>query len=454
MAICAERSLAMVVGLLGVLKAGGAYVPLDPEYPAERLAHMLEDSAPVAVLVHGDVPELVTGNRPVIALNDTAPWMSCSESNLERGDLTPAHLAYVIYTSGSTGRPKGVMIAHRSLANTLNWYTGDLQISPDDTILVVTSLSFDLTQKNIWAPLSVGARTCLSSDHFDPAEILQQIRQKDVSCLNLTPGMLHALIDGDSSDGLRSLDRIILGGEPIQPGKLLEYPEPRPTFVNSYGPTECSDVTNSYRLSPDLEACQFASVPLGRAIPNICIYLLDKDGTPVPLGAVGELYIGGAGVARGYLNRPELTAERFVADPFSTEPGARMYRTGDLGRYLPDGNIEYLGRNDFQVKIRGFRIETGEIEACLQGHDAVREAAVLAREDASGAKRLVAYYTGSAGAEVLRAHLQAALPAYMVPAAFVALEQLPLTPNGKLDRQALPAPEDDAYVRAVYEAPR
>jgi hypothetical protein len=248
---------------------------------------------------------------------------------------------------------------------------------------------------------------------------------------------------------------VVLGGEPIQPAKLLNLQAPRPEFINGYGPTECTAVVAYHRLSCDLECYRNGSVPLGRPISNTKIYILDAHGEPAPIGVAGELYIGGVGVARGYLNRPELTAARFVADPFAGEAGARMYRTGDLGRWLCNGTIEFLGRNDFQVKLRGFRIELGEIEARLLEHSGVREAVVLAREDSPGDKRLVAYYVGntSLSAEGLRAHLATLLPDYMLPSAYMRLDALPLTPNGKLDRGALAAPEGDAYVRAGYEVP-
>ncbi|TBW45975.1 amino acid adenylation domain-containing protein, partial [Marinobacter halodurans] len=453
-AICAERSLAMVVGLLGVLKAGGAYVPLDPEYPAERLAHMLEDSAPVAVLVHGDVPTLATGDRPVIALDDSAPWTSYPVDNPERGNLTPSHLAYVFYTSGSTGLPKGVMIEHRSVVNRLVCVADDYRLDAADVAIQNTPICFDPSVRECFAPLLHGASLVMlpAGAHKNPDALIESIVQHSVTTIAFVPSMLTSFLAAPGVALCRSLRRVTCGGEAFPEASIetLHRVLPGVTIHNLYGPTEaCIDVI-VWTCPRDTKV---DTVPIGRPVANTRIYLLDARGMPVPLGAVGEIYIGGAGVARGYLNRPELTAERFVLDPFSAEPGARLYRTGDLGRYRPDGNIEYLGRNDFQVKIRGFRIELGEVEACLMEHDTVKEAVVLAHEDASGANRLLAYYTGGADVAVLRSHLQAALPAHMVPSAFVGLESLPLTPSGKLDRKALPAPEDDAYVRAVYEAP-
>jgi amino acid adenylation domain-containing protein len=369
--------------------------------------------------------------------------------------LTARHLAYVIYTSGSTGQPKGVMVERRCLQNLLRWYIDDVGLTACDAVLLVSSYNFDLTQKNIFGPLLVGGRLHLAAENFNPHALGRQIQRERITHINLAPSAFYALVDANPEGQLGSLKRVVLGGEPIQAGKLALLPEPRPDFINSYGPTECSDVVGWHLLSRDLERYQAAPIPLGKPVCNLRLYILDTSGRPVPIGVAGEIHIGGAGVARGYLNRPELTAERFVPDPFSGEAGARMYRTGDLGRWLPDGNIEYLGRNDDQVKIRGFRIELGEIEAKLAACAGVREVVVIAREDEPGEKRLVAYYAGDVQeAEALRAHLLAGLPEYMVPAAYVRLDSLPLTPNGKLDRKALPAPGGDAYATRGYEAPQ
>ncbi|TBW43910.1 amino acid adenylation domain-containing protein, partial [Marinobacter halodurans] len=316
-------------------------------------AYMLEDSAPVAVLVHGDVPELVTGNRPVIALNDTAPWMSCSESNLERGNLTPAHLAYVIYTSGSTGRPKGVMNHHRGLCNLAAVQTELYEVDTDSRVLQFASSSFDASVSEVVMALCSGAGLYLASRvDVQPGEpLLATLRRYGITHAVLPPSAVAGL-DGECP-------RLTLetAGEPCTPG-VARALAARHRYYNAYGPSETTVCATIRCGGPDDEGL----LPIGRPIANMRVYLLDDQGQPVPIGVAGEIHIGGVGVARGYLNRPELTAERFVLDPFSAEPGARMYRTGDLGRYLPDGNIEYLGRNDFQVKIRGFRIETGEIE--------------------------------------------------------------------------------------------
>ncbi|MGA4139596.1 non-ribosomal peptide synthetase, partial [Ralstonia nicotianae] len=369
----------------------------------------------------------------------------------------PHHLAYVIYTSGSTGRPKGVMVEHRGLSNLLDWYLEDLGLCSDDTVLLVSSYSFDLTQKNILGPLLAGGRLHLAGP-FVPDALVAQIRREGITHINLSPSAFHALIDAAGAEGLGGLRRVVLGGEPIQPARLQGLPEPRPRFINSYGPTECSDVVAWHALDAELDRYRAASVPLGRSVRNVRLYVLDAHRQPVPTGVAGEIYVGGAGVGRGYRNLPELTGACFLADPFHGEGQARMYKTGDLGRWLANGSLEYLGRSDDQVKLRGFRVELGEIGASLARCDGVREAAVLAREEAPGEPRLVAYYIAEPGAEVeasaLRRHMQAQLPEHMVPAAYVRLAHLPLTPNGKLDRRALPAPAADAYARRRYVAPQ
>jgi len=458
-AICVERSAAMVVSLLGILKAGGAYVPLDPTYPSDRLAQILHDAQPRLLLEDaagrralgeqaGDPLQLVDLDKP-------SNWMHPSDSNPDPQalGLTPAHLAYVIYTSGSTGTPKGVMVEHVNTINLLQWSGSTFSDEELSRTLFSTSMNFDLSVYECFAPLTRGAALCL----VDNALSLIHARH-DVSIINTVPSSINHLFSAKAIPP--SVQTINLAGEPLKPSLIADiFSNTETTRVcNLYGPSE----TTTYSTMMQVHRGNVITESIGRPIANTRIYLLDAYGQPVPLGAVGEIYIGGAGVARGYLNRPELTAERFLADPFSPHPEARMYRTGDLARYRPDGNLEFLGRNDHQVKIRGFRIEPGEIEARLAEHPAVREAVVLAREDVPGDKRLVAYITTAADsplaadalAAALRAHLGNRLPDYMVPAAFVTLDTLPLTPNGKLDRKALPAPDGEAYARRVYEAPQ
>ncbi|RMN29860.1 Non-ribosomal peptide synthetase, terminal component, partial [Pseudomonas coronafaciens pv. zizaniae] len=456
-AICVERSPEMVVGLLGVLKAGAAYVPLDPTYPEQRLRYMLEDSAPAAVLVQR-MTRALPGKLAVPLLDlEGGGWESEADYDPVARAVKPHHLAYVIYTSGSSGRPKGVLIEQKGFRNLMHWYLDELKLASDDAVLLVSSYSFDLTQKNILGPLLVGGTLHLAREAFIPDVLLKQIQRERITHINLSPSAFNALINANDSRQLDSIRRVVLGGEPVQFARLEMLPEPRPEFINSYGPTECSDVVAWHRLVEDIDCYRSSVFPIGRPIANTRIYLLDVHGQPVPIGVSGEIYIGGAGVARGYLNLPELTAERFLDDPFSAEPAVRMYRSGDLGRWLADGNIEYLGRNDDQVKIRGFRVELGEIESQLAVCPGVREAVVLAREYSPGDKRLVAYLTAQEGAVLsaaqLREQLSQGLTEHMIPSAFVTLASFPLTPNGKLDRRALPAPEDDAYASRDYEAP-
>ncbi|HEX9939387.1 MAG TPA: amino acid adenylation domain-containing protein [Longimicrobium sp.] len=456
--ICAERSLEMMVGLLGVLKAGGAYVPLDPGYPAERLAYMLADSAPAAVLVQTHLRDRVeSADVPVLDLDAAVPaWADLPAANPERGGLTPGHLAYVIYTSGSTGRPKGVGVHHRGVVNRLSWMEAVHGLGSHDVVLQKTPYSFDVSVWELFWPLAAGARLVLArpDGHRDPAYLLDVLRRERITTVHFVPSLLAvflAHVDVERS-AVPELKRVMSSGEALPPELVARFGERLPgvELHNLYGPTEAAVDVTLWRFPADGPADR---VSIGRPVPNTRIYLLDQAGEPVPVGVAGELHIGGVQVARGYLGRSDLTAERFVADPFSTYPGARVYRTGDRARWLADGTIEYLGRIDFQVKVRGFRIELGEIEARLREHAEVRDAVVLAREDAPGDRRLVAYVVGPVAADALRAHLSERLPEHMVPAAYVRLEAWPLTQSGKLDRKALPAPEGGAYAAHEYEPP-
>ncbi|QDQ25470.1 amino acid adenylation domain-containing protein [Chitinimonas arctica] len=455
--LCVERSVAMVVGLLATLKAGGAYVPLDPDYPAERLRHMLQDSAPVLVLVDRVGGEALAtagaeGARTWHLQADAANWAGQSAGNLPA--VSPGQLAYVIYTSGSTGRPKGVMNEHGAVVNRLLWMQQAYALDGQDVVLQKTPFSFDVSVWEFFWPLLAGARLVMArpEGHKDPAYLAGLIRQAGVTTLHFVPSMLQVFLGQGAAEGCDSLKRIFCSGEAL-PAALARQclaRLPQAELHNLYGPTEAAvDVTAWACRADDRRT----AVPIGRPIANTRIYILDSRLQPVPVGVAGELYIGGVQVARGYLNQPELTAARFIDDPFAGK--GRLYQSGDQARWLSDGSIEYLGRNDFQVKLRGLRIELGEIEACLAQVEGVREAVVLAREDVPGDMRLVAYYSGEAqSAEALRQVLGGALPAYMVPAAFVHLAALPLSPNGKLDRKALPAPQGDAYGAREFEAPQ
>ncbi|MGY2377744.1 amino acid adenylation domain-containing protein [Pseudomonas sp. SDO524_S393] len=438
-AICVERGLDMVVGLYAILKAGAAYVPLDPAYPLERIAYMLEDSAPVAVLAQGSTRGLL-GNTPVVDL-DQPTWHHHAIDN----PRVPALSAYVIYTSGSTGQPKGVINDHPGVVNRLLWMQDAYGLKAHDRVLQKTPFSFDVSVWEFFWPLFTGACLVMArpGGHKDPAYLCEVIANEQITTLHFVPSMLDVfLAHGDVSQAA-GLVRVMCSGEAL-PGSLVrrfKQQLPGIGLYNLYGPTEAAvDVTAWNCARPDVPD----NTPIGKPIANTRLYVLDGQLQPVPLGVVGELFIGGVQVARGYLNRPELTAERFLKDPFTA---GRLYRTGDLGRYLPDGNIEYLGRNDDQVKIRGLRIELGEIQARLLEHAQVNEAVVVAREE-----RLVAYYTGVRSAD-LREHLLHHLPDFMVPALFVHLDALPLSPNGKLDRKALPAPGNEALALREYEAP-
>ncbi|CAJ7241746.1 syringomycin synthetase [Burkholderia pseudomallei] len=478
-ALCAERGIEMVVGLLAILKAGGAYVPLDPSHPPERLRRMLDDTNPVAVLVDdigadalASFGSHVAARSPRVHLSrDIAQWRACSPANPPTPrERAARRLAYVIYTSGSSGEPKGVMNEHRGVVNRLWWMQQTYALDERDAVLQKTPFSFDVSVWEFFWPLMSGARLVIAKPegHKDPAYLSELIDRERVTTLHFVPSMLQAFLEDEgAARGCGSVKRVMCSGEALPPSLVKRFYRclPDARLHNLYGPTEAAVDVTAWACDAEEGG---ASVPIGRPIANTRIYILDGYGQPVPRGVAGELYIGGVQVARGYLNRPELTRERFVDDPFVA--GGRLYKTGDLARWRTDGSLEYLGRNDFQVKIRGFRIELGEIEAQLAKVAGVREAVVLAREAApdtkrhaasnensasnSGEKRLVAYYTGDADVVALRAQAAQHLPSYMVPSAYVRLDAWPLTPNGKLDRHALPAPADDAYARAEYEAPQ
>ncbi|NHB62062.1 non-ribosomal peptide synthetase [Photorhabdus sp. RW14-46] len=451
-AICVTRSLTRIIGLLAVLKAGGAYVPLDPAYPGERLAYMLTDATPV-ILMADNVGRAALSEDILATLTvlDPNTLLEQPDHNPQVSGLTPQHLAYVIYTSGSTGRPKGVMIEHRSVVNLTLTQIIQFDFCATSRMLQFASFGFDASVWEIMMALSCGAMLVIPTETVrqDPQRLWRYLEEQAITHACLTPAMFH---DGTDLPAIAIKPTLIFAGEAPSPA-LFQALCSRADLFNAYGPTETTVCATTWDCPADYTG---GVIPIGRPAANKRLYLLDEHRQPVPLGTVGELYIGGVGVARGYLNRPELTAERFLNDPFSDETNARMYRTGDLARYLPDGNLVFVGRNDQQVKIRGFRIEPGEIEARLVEHSEVSEALVLALGDGQD-KRLVAYVVALADdglATKLREHLSDILPDYMIPAAFVRLDAFPLTPNGKLDRRSLPAPGEDAFARQAYQVPQ
>ena len=448
--ICMERSLEMVIGLLGILKAGGAYVPLDPMYPKERLAFILQDTA---------VPVLLTQQRFLEALPECGAEVICLDSNWEIiakektdnlvSEATAENLAYVIYTSGSTGKPKGVLVTHgnvmRLMKATEPWYNFD----QEDVWTLFHSYAFDFSVWEIWGALLYGARLVIVPYEVSrsPKDFYNLLMNERVTVLNQTPSAFYQLIQAEETllpKNDLALRLIIFGGEALELHSLKpwfkRHGDKNPQLVNMYGITETT-VHVTYRpiTNEDLQNGQGSVI--GERIPDLQLYVLDGNLHPVPIGVAGELFVGGAGLARGYLNRPELTVERFIPNPYSNKPGARLYKTGDVARYLPNRDLEYLGRADQQVQIRGFRVELGEIEVVLAGYPGVNMAVVMAREDRPGDKRLVAYMVPKVGETLsvrnLRSFLKEKLPYYMVPATFVVLESLPLTPNGKVDRQEL-----------------
>ena len=453
--IAMERSLEMLVGLLGILKAGGAYVPLDPTYPRDRLSFMMGDArVPVLLTQSHLLPQLPECQARVLPL-DTG-WAEVAGESAARLDPTGTseNLAYVIYTSGSTGRPKGAMNTHRGIVNRLLWMQEQYRLGPEDVVLQKTPFSFDVSVWELFWPLLAGARLVMArpDGHKDPSYLVRAIVEESVTTMHFVPPMLQAFLEEPDLEGCVSLKRVICSGEAL-PGELCRrfFSRLGCELHNLYGPTEAAVDVTFFACRADEGR---PGVPIGRPVANTRVYVLGPDLQPVPIGVAGELHLGGVQVGRGYLGRPDLTAERFIPDPFGPESGGRLYRTGDLARLLPDGNVEYLGRLDHQVKIRGFRIELGEIEAAIGQHPAIREVVVMAREDRPGDRRLVAYGVASdpeGGLEAeLRARLGASLPEYMVPSAFVFLDALPLSPNGKVDRRALPVPDGEA-ARSAHE---
>ncbi|MGH9734941.1 MAG: non-ribosomal peptide synthetase [Candidatus Acidiferrales bacterium] len=442
-AICLERSIDMIIGLVGVLKSGGAYVPLDPEFPPDRLRYMLEDSKPAVLLTQTSLAPLLDGlglSIEAFHVDRDPDVLAAQPTDNARSSATPESRAYVIYTSGSTGRPKGCELIHHGLVN----FIRSMKLAPgmdeSDVVIAATTVSFDIAVLELLMPLAVGARIVLASraEARTPQTMSKLLREKSVTIAQGAPTSWRLLIDS-GWEGQANL-KILCGGETFPRDLANELVRRVPTVWNMYGPTETTIWSTIHRVNPGAQR-----VPIGRPIHNTQIYILDSNLKPVPPGELGEIFIGGDGLARGYMNKPEITAERFIPNPIPGQPSLRIYRTGDLGRFLPNGDIQYEGRCDHQIKIHGVRVEPEEIEKPILEFSGVKQCLVVAREDATGDKRLLAYIVSRPGetieAPVLRQHLTTKLPKYLVPSAFVCLSEFPVTFNGKVDRKALPDPE-------------
>jgi amino acid adenylation domain-containing protein len=454
--ICLKRSVEMVVGSLAVLKAGGAYLPLDPAYPPDRLAYLLEDSGVSLLITQQHIVENLPGNNiEVVSLDCNGPDTSQQPVENCEDAATAENLAYVIYTSGSTGRPKGAEITHASLLNLVRWLNSAFDVTPDDRATLLASVGFDAAVAETWPYLSSGASLHLPDEatRLSSEQLRDWLVNNEITMSFLPTPLAERVMDLDWPESTKL--RILLTGAET----LRRYPSAKLPFrvVNNYGPTECTVLATSGFVPAGV--CRDSLPTIGRPITNTQVYILDEQLQQVSAGMPGELYIGGAAVGRGYLRRPELTAEKFIRDPFSDEPAARLYRTGDVGRYLPNGEIAYLGRIDDQIKIMGYRIEPNEIVAVLDRHPSVKTSMVMAREGAHGDKHLVAYVVlkpeSHPSASDLRAFLAKKLPEYMVPAVFVQLAEFPLNENGKIDRRALPAPDcENTLHDQAFMAPR
>lgn len=444
--VCMERSPEIVIALLAILKAGSAYVPLDPSYPAERLAFMINDTGLSVILTHQQLAASELIGASSVQLISVNPEEALGETTNLQTEVSAEDLAYIIYTSGSTGRPKGVAVPHRAVVRLVK-ETNYASFSPNETFLQLAPISFDASTFEIWGPLLNGGKlVIMPPGRPSLEEIGSAIHEDAVTTLWLTSGLFNAMIDERAND-LCSLHQLLVGGDVLSVAHvekaLHELKNTR--LINGYGPTESTTFACCHTIAPDVPLGK--SVPIGKPIANTSAYILSENLKPVSIGVKGELFIGGDGVARGYWRRDDLTAEKFIPDPFSNEPNARLYRTGDFACWRSDGTIEFLGRIDHQIKLRGYRIEPGEIETALRKDAEVLECVVIPREDRPGDKRLVAYIVRKEGKEIrfepsrMIGFLKKSLPGYLVPSVIIALPALPRTPNGKIDRDALPAPE-------------
>jgi amino acid adenylation domain-containing protein len=463
-AVCLERSVEMLVGILGIMKAGGAYVPLDPMLPQARLSFMLRDADVKAVLSQYRLADQLAAHElPTVYLDRDIGVMDGEADVAPEVGGTAGNLAYVIYTSGSTGQPKGVTVEHRQLVNYLHNIVERLSLPGRANYALVTTIAADLGHTGTFSALCNGGTLHVISQEAasNPGLLAEYFRHHRIDCLKISPSHLNALLGACNTRDILPRQRLILGGE-TSSWALIErvqslFSDCR--IFNHYGPTETTVGVLTFEVKPSLDTPASVTVPLGRPLANTQIYILDANLHLVPEGIAGEVFIGGDSLARGYLNRPDITAERFIPNPYSDQPGMRLYKTGDLAHYLADGNVEFLGRLDHQIKVRGYRVESKEVEMALLQHDAIKEAAVIAQEDKSGNQILVAFVVGmngrGPGSSELRRHLQEMLPEYMVPSLFISLKSLPLTLNGKLDREALPDTSlHQAGLEEAYIAPR
>ncbi len=454
--LCVSRSASLVVGALGILKAGGAYLPLDPDLPADRLAFLLGDSGAAALVTEEKLARKAgIGDRHVVMLDQDAQRLSSMPASPPEHASTPEQLAYVIYTSGSTGTPKGVEVTHANLLNLIEWHRQAFEVTAADRATQLAGLGFDAAVWELWPYLTAGASIHMVPDcvRTVPEQLRNWLVENKITISFVPTALVEFLLalDWPRETALR----ILLTGADA----LRRYPSPNVPFqlVNNYGPTECTVVSTSGFVPPASDTD--ALPPIGWTITNVRAFVLDENLQRVQNGQPGELFIGGAGVARGYRHRPDLTAERFIPNPFSNETDSRLYRTGDLVRMLPDGQFAFIGRTDEQVKLAGYRIEPNEIMHALEKHPAIQSGCVILREDTTDNKRLVAYIVTKPAVDVteseLRSFLQQKLPSYMIPAVFVVLDMLPLTPNGKVDKAALPLPESANLLRDTLPvAPR